>query len=267
MKHSSRRKKIPTDKNSVRLLLKVVHDLRKRCPWDRKQTHKSLLKYLFEESYEVAEAIQHPKRRGLQEELGDILLQVVLHSEIASERGEFTFADVARGIAEKMIYRHTHVYAEEKYKDMKSHLKNWARLKAQEKPNRSLLEEIPRSMPALQLSQRYAERAATVGFDWKNSTEVLKKVREEFGEMQDKLNGNRSSLEEELGDLFFALTNLARHLGLDAEICAKRGAEKFRYRFTKIEKIAKDRSWQLTELNSQQLDELWRSVKTATGIQ
>src|SRR5208283_2582430 len=145
----------------------IVHRLRRECPWDRKQTHRSLVPYLLEEAYETVDAIESRKSDLLREELGDLLLQVVLHAELCDEKGEFSFEDVARAIGEKMVRRHPHVFEKQgkkKSTDPKEHQKNWTRLKSKEKPERSLLGGIPHAMPALQLAQRYGEIASSVGF-------------------------------------------------------------------------------------------------------
>src|SRR5688572_12086259 len=148
-------------------LLEVVHDLRTKCPWDRKQTHKTLVPYLLEEAYETIDAIDGGSPDEFREELGDFLLQVRLHAGNATERMGFRFEDVAKAIADKMVRRHPHIYGDVKYTSPKQHKKLWTELKAKEKPKRSRLDGIPRAMPALQLSQRYGEIASSVGFDWK----------------------------------------------------------------------------------------------------
>jgi tetrapyrrole methylase family protein / MazG family protein len=255
---------LPKDLKETRRLLEVVHDLRTRCPWDRKQTHKTLTRYLLEEAYEAVDAIQSQKKSALCEELGDVLLQVALHSEIASEKGDFSFEEVAKAIADKMIFRHPHIYKQQKALDYKSHLKNWTRLKEMEKPKKKLLEGIPRAMPALQLAQRYGEIAGSVGFDWASEKEVMKKVKEELSELLEELNKPRrrkEALEMELGDLLFSLTQLARHLKLDAESALKASAAKFENRFTEMEKRKTRKGKKLTDFSLKELDDEWNKTK------
>lgn len=243
-------------------LLKVVHDLRTQCPWDRKQTHQTLAKYLLEEAYETVDAIQSKNKHSLKEELGDVLLQVALHSEIASEKNKFNFEDVAKYIAEKMVRRHPHIYAKEKVLDYKSHMKNWTALKQKEKPKRKLLEGTPKGLPALQLAQRYGEIASSVGFDWDTVHPVFVKVKEELKELQSALTKkNKANIEEELGDLLFTLTSLARHCQVDAEACLRKSATKFQVRIEQIEKDKKKGKKTLAECTPQELEAAWQKVK------
>jgi len=243
-------------------LLKVVNDLRTQCPWDRKQTHQSLAKYLLEEAYEAVDAIHSKNKNSLKEELGDVLLQVALHSEIASEKNVFDFEDVAKYISDKMIRRHPHIYAKEKVLDYKSHMKNWTALKQKEKPKRSLLEGTPKGLPALQLSQRYGEIASSVGFDWNNEKQAMTKVKEELKELQNAIAENSPiSVEEELGDLLFALTSLARHCHIDAEASLRKSAAKFKLRLETIEKEKKAEGKALSDCTSQELEYAWMHAK------
>ncbi|MFM8316657.1 MAG: nucleoside triphosphate pyrophosphohydrolase [Deltaproteobacteria bacterium] len=246
-------------------MLKVVHDLRTQCPWDRKQTHQTLAKYLLEEAYEAVDAIHSKNKTALKEELGDVLLQVALHSEIAAEKNKFNFEDVAEYISEKMIRRHPHIYAKEKVLDYKSHMKNWTALKQKEKPKRKLLEGTPKGLPGLQLSQRYGEIASSVGFDWNNEKQVMKKVREELQELQKAIaQKSKEDTEEELGDLLFTLTSLARHCHVDAEASIRKAAEKFRRRIETVEKIKKKQKKTLGECTPQELEAAWKKVKKSS---
>ncbi len=243
-------------------LLKVVNDLRTQCPWDRKQTHQSLAKYLLEEAYETVDAIHSKNRNALKEELGDVLLQVALHSEIASEKKAFDFEDVAEYISKKMIRRHPHIYAKEKVLDYKSHMKNWTALKQKEKPKRSLLEGTPKGLPALQLSQRYGEIASSVGFDWNNEKQVMSKVKEELKELQNAIaEKSTPSIEEELGDLLFTLTSLARHYHIDAEASLRKSAQKFQERLEAIEREKKLQNKGLVDCTPEELEIAWEEVK------
>jgi XTP/dITP diphosphohydrolase len=250
-------------------LLQVVHELRTQCPWDKKQTHKTLRRYLLEEAYEAADAIETGKSDLLTEELGDVLLQVALHAEIASETKKFDFEKIAKAISAKMIRRHPHIYAKEKAAlDEKTHLKNWTKLKEKEKPKSSLLEGIPKAMPALALAQRYGEIAASVGFDWHCEQDVLEKVDEEFQELLDELNAKNPKMERiemELGDVLFTLTQFARHLKLDAEGALKRSTAKFESRFTALEKKKKKEGKRLSDCPPDELEKDWGLVKSRKG--
>lgn len=238
----------------------IVARLRRECPWDRKQTHRSLIRYLVEEAYETIDAIESRDRDALREELGDLLLQVVLHAEIAKD---FDLEAVAKGISDKMVRRHPHVFEPKKENfSRKDHQKRWTELKRKEKPDRGLLDGIPRALPGLNLSQRYGEIAATVGFDWKNAPQVFKKVREEMGEMERELKKkDKKRIAEEMGDLFFALANLARHLGLDADAVARDGAKKFGERFRRLERMKKKEGKTLVECSGPELEKAWDRVK------
>lgn len=243
-------------------LLKVVNDLRTQCPWDKKQNHQSLAKYLLEEAYEAVDAIHSKNKTALKEELGDVLLQVALHSEIASEKGVFNFEDVAKYISEKMIRRHPHIYAKEKVLDYKSHMKNWTSLKQQEKPKRTLLEGTPKGLPALQLSQRYGEIASSVGFDWENEKEVMAKVKEELQELERAISKKSAqSIEEEVGDLLFTLTSLARHYHIDAEASLRKSAAKFKARIEWVEKEQRIQKKLLSDCTAQELEKSWLRAK------
>lgn len=245
-------------------LLKVVGELREKCPWDRKQTHETLSKYMLEEAYETVDAIESKEPDLLREELGDVLLQIALHSEIANEKGSFSFEDVAKAIADKMIHRHPDIYETVQTRDMEDHLRNWTRLKELEKPKRGLIDGIPKALPSLQRAQRYGEIASSVGFDWKDAAGVLKKVREELKEVETeagKKKPNKERIAEELGDLMFALANLGRHLGVDAEGAARSGAQKFADRFMKMEKELSAKGKKLAECVPKEWEAAWRKAK------
>lgn len=259
---SSRNKKRRVLPETARLL-EVVHDLRTQCPWDKKQTHQSLIPYLLEEAYETIDAIRSGKSELFREELGDLLLQVALQSELASESKGFGFEEVSKAIADKMIRRHPHIYANVAFGDVKDHQKRWSELKAKEKPKRTMLEGTPKALPGLQLAQRYGEIAASVGFDWEKKSDVVKKVKEELGELEVELKrGNLKSIEMELGDLLFTLANLARHLEVNAEEALKKAAKKFATRFTRLEKNQKKMGKNLSQCTKEELEEEWVRVKS-----
>lgn len=248
----------------TRRLLKIVKELRELCPWDRKQTHQSLVKYLIEEAYETADAIERKNPSEMQEELGDVLLQVALHAEIAGERGLFSFEDIAKSIADKMVRRHPHIYEKKKAYDLKNHLRNWNQLKSEEKPKAYLLEGIPRLLPALQLAQRYGEAAASVSFDWQTPEEVFEKVKEELGEFSEEMTRShrkRDRLEMEMGDLLFTLSHLARHLGFDAETALRKSSQKFAARLTKIEEMKRGEGKRLADCSAPELEAAWNHIK------
>ncbi len=248
-------------------LLDIVAELRKKCPWDRKQTHKTLVPYLLEEAYETLEAIREGDAKALREELGDLLLQIVLHAEIAAGKGAFDFEAVARGIGEKMVRRHPHVFASEKTQSGRAHSQRWSELKQQEKPKKSLLQGTPKSMPALQLSQRYGEIVSSVGFDWDDPKEVWKKLEEEIGELQAELRArkrNKKRVAEELGDVIFVIANLARHLGLNAEVAGRDAAVKFAGRFEKIETEMREKGTRLSSLTADGWEAAWQRAKRAS---
>jgi len=248
--------------------LDVVHELRQKCPWDRKQTHPSLSKYLLEEAYEAAEAMDREDKDSLKEELGDVLLQVALHSEIASEKKWFDFESVAKQVSEKMIRRHPHVFNQTGIPDEETHLKNWTKLKQKEKPKKNILDGIPKALPALQRAQRYGEITSSVGFDWKETSEVLEKVEEELSELKTEIRKKRNikKVEEELGDLLFSLAQLARHLKLDAERSLRESNEKFLQRFEKLEKNLRKKKKSISDLSPKDLEEEWGQVKQSLSI-
>jgi len=235
------------------------------CPWDREQTHRSLRTNLLEETYEVLEAIDHNDSEHLREELGDLLLQIVLHTQIAAERGEFSLSEVIYDINKKIIHRHPHVFGENKEKNIQGVMKNWERLKDEERNNNgikeftSILSSIPKQLPSLSIAQKYQERAARVGFDWEEINPVFNKVDEELAEV--KSAETKQGLEEELGDLLFAVVNLVRWNGFDAESALRLANSKFRSRFEYIERTISARGEVLTDSTLTEMDILWDQAK------
>jgi MazG family protein len=252
-------------------LVEVMARLRMGCPWDREQTHRSLVPYLIEETYEVVEAIEEPPAEhaaeGLCEELGDLLLQIVFHAQLASETGAFTVADVIDALANKMVRRHPHVFADAVIEDVDAQWRSWERLKAQERTGllrKSRLEGIPRQLGALQRGQRMQEKAARVGFDWQNAGDVLEKLREEVAELvraRDLVPADDAHVREEFGDVLFTLANLARTLNIDAESAMREANVKFQRRFRHMEEAAATRGKVLNDLTLDQLEELWQQAK------
>ncbi len=247
-------------------LVKVMEKLRSEegCPWDREQTHKSLIKYLLEEAYEVVDAILKNKDEELKEELGDLLLQVVFHSQIAKERGAFTVDDVIDGITRKLIFRHPHVFrGKEGIETPEDVSREWEKLKEKEgKKRESILDGIPESMPALERAYKIQKRAEKVGFDWKDFKGIKEKIVEELDEIEQEIErGNREKLEEEVGDLLFMAVNLARFLKVHPEVALRKANQKFERRFRYMEKRAKEMGKELKEMDIDQMEELWKEAK------
>ena len=247
------------------------------CPWDREQTHLSLAQYLLEEAYETFDAIHSSVESGkydsLKEELGDLLLQIVFHAEIAEERGDFTAEEIAGDAAEKLIRRHPHVFGEAKLESSRDVLENWDTLKANERlasgrPQRrteSMLDEVPVHFPALLEAMKLSKKAAKTGFDWKRAEDVLEKIEEETGEIRQALGRNsRSAIEEEIGDLLFAIVNLARHLEVEPETALKRANRKFRQRFRHIERKLQENGQSTEDASLEEMERLWQSAKNAS---
>jgi tetrapyrrole methylase family protein/MazG family protein/ATP diphosphatase len=206
------------------------------CPWDREQTLESLRKYVLEEACEVIDAIDSGDRSALREELGDLLLQVVFQAELARTSQHFAIDDVVAGIVDKLVRRHPHVFGDLSAKDADEVLRNWERIKANEKKGRGILGGVPRSMPALTRAQRIGEKVARVGFDWESAEGSRAKVTEELGELDEAMrSGDKDAIEGEMGDVLFALVNLSRHAGIDAEGALRRTIDKFTRRFAHVE--------------------------------
>jgi MazG family protein len=235
------------------------------CPWDREQTRQSIKPYVIEEAHEVAEAIEDNDLIELRSELGDLLLQVVFHAQLASEEGEFTAADVVRGIIEKMIRRHPHVFGDTDAKTADQVLRNWARIKAEERKHRddrSALAGVPRALPALLRAHRLGEKAARVGFDWNEPTDVMEKVREELGELQEAMRRDHApDVEAELGDLLFALSSLGRHLGLHTEDALQRASDRFIRRFRYVEERLAELQRDIHGASAEEMNALWEEAK------
>jgi len=247
-------------------LVQIVADLREPengCPWDKKQTHTSLVPNFIEELYESIEAIEDGDMNDLQEELGDLMLHIVMQARIAEEDGDFVMADVLQGINEKLVRRHPHIFGNETVKDAEEVKMNWEQIKLKEKSHRkSALEGVPRAMPKLIVAQRMQEKAAAVGFDWDNHDQVFEKLDEEVLELKEAIeSGDQVHIEEELGDLLFTAVNLSRKLGIDAETALSGSNRKFERRFRKVEEIYKTRKAVMHDSSLEQLDEVWESVK------
>jgi tetrapyrrole methylase family protein/MazG family protein len=258
----------PTAEENVarlREMLEVIEALRAPdgCPWDGEQTHRSLRPYLLEETYELLEAIEAGNTDDVSEELGDILLQVFMHHAIAQEAGDFTIADVAKHATAKMVHRHPHVFGDVEVAGADEVLTNWEGLKNKEQRKRgrvSALEGAPKTLPALAWALSLQKRAARVGFDWKDKEGVLEKVAEEAQELAAEDDRERQG--EELGDLMFAVVNLARHLRLNPEDALRTSAQRFYRRFEDVERAARDNGKDVREMEPEDLDRLWDQAKT-----
>ena len=248
-------------------LVEVMARLRMGCPWDKEQTHRTLVPYLIEETYEVVEAIENDDLDALCEELGDLLLQIVFHSQLGSEIGRFTVADVIDALSNKMVRRHPHVFGDAVIEDVDTQWRNWEKLKAQEKTGlarKSRLDGIPKHLGALQRGQRMQEKASRVGFDWPAVSGILDKLHEEMNELAEARREKQDDphVREELGDVFFTLVNLSRALGIDAETAVREANEKFYRRFTFMEERVAAQGKALSDLSLDELEELWQLAKT-----
>lgn len=239
------------------------------CPWDREQDHRSLRGYFVEEVYEALEALDDedwPEFRG---ELGDVMLQVVFHAQIASEEGRFDVRDVLRSINEKLRRRHPHVFGDVEVSGSDEVLVNWEHIKRGEEGNHSrhsALDGVAKGLPALEEATILQRKAARVGFDWPEVGPVWEKVAEETGELREaEAGGEPRAVEAELGDLLFAVVNLARFLGVDAEVALKGAARRFDRRFRQVEKSAEDADRDLREMSLAEMDELWEAAKNGSG--
>ncbi len=257
---------LPQNLDRFSTLVEIIALLRSPggCPWDRKQTHESLRKNLLEEAYEVLEAMDEADAEKLSEEFGDLLLQIVLHSQIAAESGEFTVNDVIRKINEKLIYRHPHVFGDVKVKDADEVTVNWEALKKKERQKEaSMLDGVPENMPALAYSQAIQGRVARVGFDWQEDGGVLEKMAEEIGEF--KAADSQQRKEDEFGDILFTLANFARRQGIDLESALRKSNRRFYKRFSTMEEFCRNRGLDLSKLSFDEQNELWEEAKQTLG--
>lgn len=254
-------------------LTHVIAKLRSEngCPWDRKQTHSTLKANLIEEAYEVIEAIDAKDSSKLQEELGDLLMQVVLHAQIAQDNDNFNINDVIKTITDKLIRRHPHVFGSLQVKDTEEILTNWEEIKRGEpgyEERESILDGIPTQLPALQKAQEIQKKASRVGFDWDEASQVLPKVEEEIDELKNSISSaNREEVEMEIGDLFFSIVNLSRLLNIDAEDVLRKSNRKFVRRFKNMEAKLKERGDKFEDYSLEELDEIWDKVKSEEKIE
>ncbi|MBI4868842.1 MAG: nucleoside triphosphate pyrophosphohydrolase [Candidatus Wallbacteria bacterium] len=261
-------KKKTAKRHPIHDLLEVMARLRDKkngCPWDLEQDHRSLKSYLLEETHELVEAIDGGSDRKMAEELGDLLLQIVFHAQMASERGAFDFGAVSEGISSKLVRRHPHIFGDVKVKDAAEVVRNWEEIKKTEPGRKSIFDGVPKDLPALLRAYRLQEKASVVGFDWKAAHEVAEKVREEIEEFLDVARKNdRPRMEEEYGDILFSLVNLGRFLGLNGEFSLNAANRKFTERFGAIEAEARRRGVRLESMTLEEMDAVWNSMKGKT---
>lgn len=246
-------------------LVQIMDELREQCPWDRKQTIHTLRQMTIEESFELVDAITDNDWKGIKEELGDLLLHILFYSRIGREQDQFNLEEVIKGISEKLIARHPHIYSDVKVEDEEDVKKNWEKLKLKE-GKKSVLSGVPRSLPAMVKAMRLQEKAKQVGFEWDTADQVWDKVEEEKGELEEAVKANDPvRMEEELGDLFFSLINYARFLRIDAENALERTNKKFIHRFTQMESEALGQGRDLSQMSLQEMDAIWNSIKKKPG--
>ncbi|WP_457643212.1 nucleoside triphosphate pyrophosphohydrolase [Persephonella sp.] len=243
-------------------LVDIMERLRKECPWDKEQTNQSIKNNLIEEAYELLEAIENDDDSAMVEELGDVLLQVVFHSQIKKEQGRFDINDVIENLIDKLIRRHPHVFGGVDYSELEGedHLKKWEKLKQQEKKRESILEGIPARMPALLRAVKVQKRMAKVGFDWKDPAQVMEKVEEELNELKEAKTPEE--VKHEIGDVLIAVTNLARAYGVDPEEALHQSIDRTIRRFQYIERKAKEEGKNLEEMSLDDMEQYWQEAKS-----
>lgn len=244
-------------------LLDIMDDLRRDCPWDKKQTLDSLRYLTIEETYELSDAIIEKDMDEIKKELGDLMLHLVFYAKIGSEKGAFDITDVLDGISEKLISRHPHIFSDVKVADAEEVANNWEKIKLKEKGRKSVLSGVPKSLPAMVKAYRIQEKVKGVGFEWENREQVWDKVEEEKMELLHELNNGaeHEKLEDEMGDLLFALINYSRYIQVNPEDALERTNKKFISRFTYIETKAKEQGKSVDEMTLAEMDELWNEAK------
>lgn len=242
-------------------LLTIMDELREQCPWDRKQTMESLRHLTIEETYELGDAILDNDLNEVKKELGDLLLHIVFYAKIGSESGDFDIADVAHGIAEKLIYRHPHIYGDVDVADEEEVKRNWEAIKLKE-GKKSVLEGVPNGLPALVKANRIQEKVAGVGFDWERPEQVFEKLKEELGELQEEIKkADTEAITSEFGDVLFSMVNYARFLGVNPENALERTNKKFIGRFQYLEQKAKTLGKSLSDMTLAEMDVFWEEAK------
>ncbi|WP_047245971.1 nucleoside triphosphate pyrophosphohydrolase [Maribacter thermophilus] len=242
-------------------LLTIMDELRTQCPWDKKQTMESLRHLTIEETYELGDAILDYDMNDIKGELGDLLLHIVFYAKIGSETNDFDIADVANGICEKLINRHPHIYGDVSVENEEEVKQNWEKIKLKE-GKKSVLEGVPRSLPALVKANRIQDKVAGVGFDWEEPEQVFEKVQEELGELREEVkSGNKDKIESEFGDVLFSMINYARFLGVNPENALERTNKKFSKRFQFLEKEATKKGTSLKDMSLEEMEVYWEKAK------
>jgi XTP/dITP diphosphohydrolase len=244
-------------------LIQIMDELREKCPWDKKQTIATLRPLTIEETYELADAIIEEDWKGIKEELGDLMLHLIFYAKIGAEQKAFTLKEVLDGICEKLIVRHPHIYGDVVVNGEEDVKRNWEQIKMKSGNKTSVLSGVPQSLPAIVKATRIQEKAKQVGFEWDNAADVLKKVHEELGELQEAVViGNKQEVEEEFGDVLFSLVNYARFLQVDAETVLEKTNKKFIHRFQAMESMATAEGKQLADMSLVEMDSLWNLIKS-----
>ncbi len=242
-------------------LVKIMDELREKCPWDKKQTIQTLRHLSIEETYELADAISENDWKGIKEELGDLLLHIVFYAKIATEENQFKLEDIIHGVCEKLIVRHPHIYGDVTVNDEEDVKQNWEKIKLKE-GKKSVLGGVPKSLPSMVKAMRLQDKSKQVGFEWENTDQVWDKVEEEMEELHEAVKtGDKDKMEDELGDVFFSLVNFARFLQVDAENALERTNKKFITRFTKMEEEAALQNKFLHDMTLEEMDQLWNKIK------
>lgn len=248
-------------------LLETVSTLRSPngCPWDRKQTHESLKKYAIEETYELVESIESGDPQKLKDELGDVMLQVLLHAQMAKENDQFDIADVCQNLREKLQRRHPHVFSDVEVNGVDDVLTNWEKIKRSEPgydDRVSILDGVPASLPALMRAAKLSKKAARTGFDWPNVYAIIDKLKEEIQELEEAIeSGSQELVQDEIGDLLFTVVNIARFQGIDPEESLRRMLDRFIERFSKIEEHARETGRNISDMTLAEMDEVWDAAK------
>jgi len=249
-------------KNKLENLIQILKKLRspEGCDWDKEQTHESLIPYLLEETYEVIEAIQAKDYKLLKEELGDLLLHIIFQAELADEKKQFNIFDSIKNINDKLIKRHPHIFSDQEDKSWGKG--SWELAKQKEKKRDSILDGVPKALPALTKAKRIQEKASVVNFDWENISQVYGKIDEELSELKEAVNKkNKDNIEDELGDVLFTIVNLSRHININPEIALDRSIKKFMHRFDKLEKYMQENKLEFQDQSIKELDSLWGKIK------
>lgn len=257
---------IEAKKEAFERILVIMDELREQCPWDKKQTMESLRHLTIEETYELADAILEGDMPEIKKELGDLLLHIVFYAKIASETNEFDIADVIHSLCEKLIVRHPHIYGDVKVQNEQQVKENWEKIKLKEGKT-SVLEGVPKSLPALIKATRIQDKARGVGFDWDNREQVWEKVNEELGELKNEVDSgaDQSEIEQEFGDVLFSIINYARFIGVDPEMALERTNKKFIRRFQYLESETKSKGLSLDKMTLEEMDVYWKEAKKLDG--